>query len=82
MQSQCLARGILCFLTDEIEQEKNEQKDIEHHMRNLKNDMLRLNMLLNKNISSKEQLQQHNQLMESEFIQSLRVSVTNEYHAL
>ncbi|XP_077315749.1 coiled-coil domain-containing protein 40 isoform X1 [Lithobates pipiens] len=59
-------------IENEIEQEKNEQKDIEHHMRNLKNDMLRLNMLLNKNISSKEQLQQHNQLMESEFIQSLR----------
>ncbi|KAM4691865.1 coiled-coil domain-containing protein 40 [Rhinophrynus dorsalis] len=57
---------------NEIEQEKNEQKDIEHHMKNLKNDMLRLNMLLSKNTISKEQLQQHNQLMESEFTLSLR----------
>ncbi|KAM4663284.1 coiled-coil domain-containing protein 40 isoform 2-T2 [Discoglossus pictus] len=57
---------------NEIEQEKNEQKDIEHHMKNLKNDMLRLNMLLSKNINNKEQLQQHTQLMESEFIHALR----------
>ncbi|XP_053562392.1 coiled-coil domain-containing protein 40 [Bombina bombina] len=57
---------------NEIEQEKKEQKDIEYHMRNLKNDMLRLNILLSKNISSKEQLEQHNQLMESEFMHSLR----------
>ncbi|OCT60402.1 coiled-coil domain-containing protein 40 [Xenopus laevis] len=57
---------------NEIEQEKNEQKDIEHHMRDLKNDMVRLNMLLSKNSSTKEQLQQNNQLMESEFMRSLR----------
>ncbi|XP_068119380.1 coiled-coil domain-containing protein 40 [Hyperolius riggenbachi] len=57
---------------NEIEQEKRERKDIEHHMRNLKNDMLRLNILLSKNISSKKELEQHNQLMESEFMRSLR----------
>ncbi|KAM8945657.1 coiled-coil domain-containing protein 40 [Pelodytes ibericus] len=57
---------------NDIEQEKNEQKDIEHHMRNLKNDMIRMNMLINKNVSSKDQLQQVNQLMESEFMSSLR----------
>ncbi|KAG8565046.1 hypothetical protein GDO81_012688 [Engystomops pustulosus] len=57
---------------NDIEQEKNEHKDIEHHMKNLKNDMLRLNMLLSKKSSFKEQLQQHNQLMESEFMRSLR----------
>ncbi|XP_063312335.1 coiled-coil domain-containing protein 40 [Pelobates fuscus] len=59
---------------NEIEQEKNEQKDIDHHMKNLKNDMIRLNMLINKNASSKEQLRQLNQLMENEFISSLRES--------
>uniref|UniRef100_A0A8C5RA76 Coiled-coil domain-containing protein 40 n=1 Tax=Leptobrachium leishanense TaxID=445787 RepID=A0A8C5RA76_9ANUR len=59
---------------NEIEQEKNEQKDIDHHMRNLKNDMTRLNTLISKNASSKEQLGQLNQLMESEFITSLRDS--------
>ncbi|XP_066443436.1 coiled-coil domain-containing protein 40 isoform X2 [Eleutherodactylus coqui] len=57
---------------NEIEQDKNEQKDIEHHMKNLKNDMLRLNMLLSKKSSSKEQLLQYNQLMESDFMGSLR----------
>ncbi|XP_056406037.1 coiled-coil domain-containing protein 40 [Hyla sarda] len=57
---------------NEIEQEKNEQKDIEHHMKNLKNDMLRLNMLLSKKTNFKEQLLQYNQLMESEFMRSLR----------
>lgn len=64
------------IFADEIEQEKNEQKDIEHHMKNLKNDMLRLNMLLSKKSSFKEQLQQHNQLMESEFMRALRVSTS------
>ncbi|XP_053308820.1 coiled-coil domain-containing protein 40 [Spea bombifrons] len=59
---------------NEIEQEKNEQKDIEHHMKNLRNDMLRLNTLISKNSSSKEQLQQLNQLMESEFMSSLRAA--------
>ncbi|XP_075702430.1 coiled-coil domain-containing protein 40 [Rhinoderma darwinii] len=57
---------------NEIEQEKNERKDIEHHMKNLKNDMLRLNMLHSKKTSFKEQLLQHNQLMESDFMRSLR----------
>ncbi|XP_073444175.1 coiled-coil domain-containing protein 40 isoform X1 [Dendrobates tinctorius] len=57
---------------NDIEQEKNEQKDTEHHMKSLKNDMLRLNMLLSKKATSKEHLLQHNHLMESEFMRSLR----------
>ncbi|KAM5135163.1 coiled-coil domain-containing protein 40 [Mantella aurantiaca] len=59
-------------IENEIEQERNEQKDIEHHMKNLRNDLLRLNSLLSKNTNCKEQLQQHNHLMESEFMQALR----------
>ncbi|KAG8446521.1 hypothetical protein GDO86_014106 [Hymenochirus boettgeri] len=57
---------------NEIEQEMKEQKDIEHHMKSLKNDIVRLNVLLSKKSTTKEQLQQNNQLMESEFMQSLR----------
>ncbi|KAJ1129046.1 hypothetical protein NDU88_007417 [Pleurodeles waltl] len=57
---------------NEIQQEKTEQKDIEHHMKNLSNDLVKLNMLLNKNISAKEQLEQNNLLMESDFMRALR----------
>ncbi|XP_069511299.1 coiled-coil domain-containing protein 40 isoform X2 [Ambystoma mexicanum] len=57
---------------NEIQQERTEQKDIEHHMKSLANDMVKLNTLLNKNISVKEQLQQDNLLMESDFMRALR----------
>ncbi|MGH0128960.1 UNVERIFIED_CONTAM: hypothetical protein FKN15_057803, partial [Acipenser sinensis] len=57
---------------NEIQQELNEQKDIERHMKNLSNDMLKLNMLLSKNNSLKEVLQQGNSLMENEFVHKLK----------
>ncbi|XP_043924009.1 coiled-coil domain-containing protein 40 [Protopterus annectens] len=55
-----------------IQQELNEKKDIERHMRNLSNDMLKLNMLLSKNSASKDELEQGNILMETEFLRGLR----------
>ncbi|XP_033896624.3 coiled-coil domain-containing protein 40 isoform X1 [Acipenser ruthenus] len=57
---------------NEIQQEMNEQKDIERHMKNLSNDMLKLNMILSKNNSLKEALQQGNSLMETEFVHKLK----------
>ncbi|XP_041075699.1 coiled-coil domain-containing protein 40 [Polyodon spathula] len=57
---------------NEIQQELNEKKDIERHMKNLSNDMLKLNMLLSKNNSLKEALQQGNSLMENEFVHKLK----------
>ncbi|XP_029455039.1 coiled-coil domain-containing protein 40 isoform X2 [Rhinatrema bivittatum] len=61
-------------LENEIEQEKIEKKDIERYMANLSNDMAKLTSLLSKNNSSKEDLQQSNQLMETDFIRALKAA--------
>ncbi|XP_074870242.1 coiled-coil domain-containing protein 40 [Carettochelys insculpta] len=57
---------------NEIQQEKNEQKDIERHMRNMANDLTKLNMLINKNSHNWEELQHGNTIMENEFVRSLK----------
>ncbi|XP_030062467.1 coiled-coil domain-containing protein 40 [Microcaecilia unicolor] len=59
-------------LENEIQQEKNEKKDIERHMRNLSNDMAKLTSLLGKNNCTKEELEQSNLLMETDFILALK----------
>ncbi|XP_075760219.1 coiled-coil domain-containing protein 40 isoform X2 [Pelodiscus sinensis] len=59
---------------NEIQQEKNEQKDIERHMRNMANDLTKLNMLINKNSHSWEELQHGNTIMENEFVRSLKAA--------
>ncbi|PNI31229.1 CCDC40 isoform 9 [Pan troglodytes] len=57
-----------------IEQEKKEQKEIEHHMKNLDNDLKKLNMLMNKNRRGSEELEQNNRATENEFVRSLKAS--------
>uniref|UniRef100_G3RUR1 Coiled-coil domain 40 molecular ruler complex subunit n=1 Tax=Gorilla gorilla gorilla TaxID=9595 RepID=G3RUR1_GORGO len=57
-----------------IEQEKKEQKEIEHHMKDLDNDLKKLNMLMNKNRYSSEELEQNNRVTENEFVRSLKAS--------
>uniref|UniRef100_A0A8C4Y3Z7 Coiled-coil domain 40 molecular ruler complex subunit n=1 Tax=Gopherus evgoodei TaxID=1825980 RepID=A0A8C4Y3Z7_9SAUR len=59
---------------NEIQQEKNEQKDIERHMRNMANDLMKLNMLINKNSHNSEELQHGNTIMENEFVRSLKAA--------
>ncbi|KAM6245384.1 coiled-coil domain-containing protein 40 isoform 2-T2 [Porphyrio hochstetteri] len=59
---------------NEIQQETKEQKDIERHMRNLSNDLIKLNVLINKNNSSFEELQYGNVIMENEFVRSLKAA--------
>ncbi|XP_067403312.1 coiled-coil domain-containing protein 40 isoform X2 [Emydura macquarii macquarii] len=59
---------------NEIQQEKNEQKDIERHMRNMANDLMKLNMLINKNSHNSEELQHGNIIMENEFVRSLKAA--------
>nr|XP_033816449.1 coiled-coil domain-containing protein 40 [Geotrypetes seraphini] len=61
-------------LENEIQQEKNEKKDIEHHMKYLSNDMAKLTSLLSKNDNTKEELQQSNFLMETDFIRALKAA--------
>ena len=59
--------------TDKINQEKKEQKQIERHMKDLDNDLKKLNLLMNQNRCSSEELQQDNRATEGEFVLSLKV---------
>ncbi|NXW63975.1 CCD40 protein, partial [Eurystomus gularis] len=59
---------------NEIQQETKEQKNIERHMRNMSNDLIKLNMLINKNSSSFEELQYGNVIAENEFVRSLKAA--------
>lgn len=68
-----ILRLFFCLPVDEIQQETKEQKDIERHMRNMSNDLIKLNVLINKNNSSFEELQYGNIITENEFVRSLKV---------
>ncbi|NXO71942.1 CCD40 protein, partial [Phainopepla nitens] len=59
---------------NEIQQEIKEQKDVERHMKNMSNDLIKLNTLINKNNSSVEQLQNGRIVTENEFLQSLKAA--------
>ncbi|NXI10410.1 CCD40 protein, partial [Irena cyanogastra] len=59
---------------NEIQQEIKEQKDVEQHMKNMSNDLIKLNMLINKNNSSVEDLQNGRIVTENEFVQSLKAA--------
>ncbi|XP_049668077.1 coiled-coil domain-containing protein 40 [Accipiter gentilis] len=59
---------------NKIQQETKEQKDIERHMRNMSNDLIKLNVLINKNNSSFEELQYGNIITENEFVRSLKAA--------
>ncbi|KFQ98647.1 Coiled-coil domain-containing protein 40, partial [Nipponia nippon] len=50
------------------------QKDIERHMRSMSNDLIKLNVLINKNNSSCEELQYGNIITENEFVCSLKAA--------
>uniref|UniRef100_UPI00398EA058 coiled-coil domain-containing protein 40 isoform X2 n=1 Tax=Pristiophorus japonicus TaxID=55135 RepID=UPI00398EA058 len=55
-----------------IQQQLKGRKDIERHVRALSNDMVKLNMLLTKNTSVKDSLENNNVLMENEFVNALK----------
>ncbi|XP_048347472.1 coiled-coil domain-containing protein 40 isoform X2 [Sphaerodactylus townsendi] len=57
---------------NEIQQEKNELKDIERHMKNMANDLEKLHLLIYKNSANSEELQQGNTIMENEFVLALK----------
>ncbi|NWH41263.1 CCD40 protein, partial [Chloropsis hardwickii] len=61
-------------LENEIQQEIKEQKDVERRMKNMSNDLVKLNMLINKNNSSVEELQNGKIVTENEFVQSLKAA--------
>ncbi|NXM14513.1 CCD40 protein, partial [Ploceus nigricollis] len=61
-------------LENEIQQEIKEQKDVERHMKNMSNDLIKLNMLINKNNSSVEDLKNGRIVTENEFVQSLKAA--------
>ncbi|CAO2646291.1 Coiled-coil domain-containing protein 40 [Lemmus lemmus] len=59
-------------IENKIEQEKKEQKEIQRHMKDLNNDLTKLNMLMDKNRCDSEQLQQSNLVAETEFVRTLK----------
>ncbi|NXG20776.1 CCD40 protein, partial [Grallaria varia] len=61
-------------MENEIEQETKEQKDIERHMKNMSNDLVKLNVLIKKNNSSFEELKHANMITENEFVHSLKAA--------
>ncbi|NWW80386.1 CCD40 protein, partial [Climacteris rufus] len=61
-------------MENEIQQEIKEQKDVERHMKNMSNDLIRLNVLINKNNSSFEELQNGKIITENEFVHSLKAA--------
>uniref|UniRef100_A0A8C5UD36 Coiled-coil domain-containing protein 40 n=1 Tax=Malurus cyaneus samueli TaxID=2593467 RepID=A0A8C5UD36_9PASS len=61
-------------MENEIQHEIKEQKEVERHMKNMSNDLIKLNMLINKNNSSFEELQNDKMVIESEFVHSLKAA--------
>ena len=61
----------------EITSQRNEIKDIERSIRNMHNDMVKLNQLIHKNRDKQDTLQQDNILMENDFIATLKVGDEN-----
>ncbi|XP_070596284.1 coiled-coil domain-containing protein 40 [Erythrolamprus reginae] len=59
---------------NDIQQEKNELKDIERHMKNMSNDLVKLHLLIYKNSENSNELQQGNTIIENEFVRSLKIS--------
>ncbi|NXL92506.1 CCD40 protein, partial [Alectura lathami] len=59
---------------NEIQQEIKEQKDIERHMKSMSNDLIKLNVLINKNNNSFTELQCGNMITENEFVRSLKAA--------
>ncbi|XP_035694889.1 coiled-coil domain-containing protein 40-like [Branchiostoma floridae] len=59
-------------IENEIEGHQREQKDIDHSISNMRNDMVKLNTLLTKENKLKEGMQQDNILVENDFIAALR----------
>ncbi|PIK45458.1 hypothetical protein BSL78_17690, partial [Apostichopus japonicus] len=56
----------------EIEGQLSEKKDVERNIRNMQNDMLKLNQLLTKEGKLQENLEQDNILIETDFVLSLK----------
>ncbi|XP_066877143.1 coiled-coil domain-containing protein 40 isoform X2 [Kogia breviceps] len=61
-------------IENKIDQEKKEQKQIERHMRDLDNDLTKLNVLMTQKRCSSEELQQGNLATEGEFVRALKAS--------
>ncbi|KFQ57952.1 Coiled-coil domain-containing protein 40, partial [Pelecanus crispus] len=57
-----------------MQQKKIRTENIECHMRNMSNDLIKLNVLINKNNNSFEELQYGNIITENEFVRSLKAA--------
>lgn len=65
---------MLFFFLDEIDQQRREMYDIERIIRNMQNDVLKLNTLLHQQKNMETSLEASNILFENDFIGGLKVS--------
>ncbi|XP_012861724.2 coiled-coil domain-containing protein 40 [Echinops telfairi] len=61
-------------IDNKIAQEKKEQKEVEHHMKELDKDLKQLNVLMSKNRGNSQELQQVTMVTETEFLRSLKAA--------
>ncbi|RDD45702.1 Coiled-coil domain-containing protein 40 [Trichoplax sp. H2] len=59
-------------IENQIQSEEKEIAEVSHSTRNLRNEMIKLNMLISKKNNQREDMEQSNILMESEFIKALK----------
>lgn len=67
-----LLQSVQHAVLDAIEKENAETADIEKNIRNLRNDMIKLNQMLYKESGAYENLEKDNILTENEFIGNLK----------
>ena len=61
----------------DIQHHLSEMKDIERNIRNMQNEMTKLNTLITKEKGTKDNMEQSNILMEDEFIRTLKVRISD-----
>ena len=61
----------------DIQHHLSEMKDIERNIRNMQNEMTKLNTLITKEKGTKDNMEQINILMEDEFIRTLKVRISD-----
>lgn len=66
--------------TDDIDQQHREMCDIERNVRNMRNDIIKLNTLLHKEKNMGDSLEQGNALLENDFVSKLKVQQLNNNH--
>ncbi len=66
---------VVLYIPGEINGQKCDISDIQRSIRNMQNDMLKLNQLLHKERGTEHVLEQNTKLMEGDFVGSLKACI-------